>query len=136
MGGSQGNLYQSWDWLSAGNMSGWTVAGTADFNGDGQPDLMWQNDSTHQIAVWYMGGAQGNIYQSWAWLSAGNMTGWTVVGAVDLNADGRPDLIWQNNSTQQVAVWYMGGSQGNTYQSWAWVDPVGQKGWTAVARFN
>ena len=34
------------------------VIGT-DFNGDSQPDLIWQNDSTWQVVVWYMGGWQG-----------------------------------------------------------------------------
>ena len=136
MGGAQGNTYLSWDWLAGGAMTGWTLMGLADFNGDGHPDVMWQNDGTHQIAVWYMGGSQGNTYQSADWLSAGNMTAWTLVGAADLNADGHPDLIWQNNSSQQVAVWYMGGARGNTYQSSKWVDPVGQKGWKAIARFN
>jgi len=117
-------------------MQGWTVICAADINGDGHLDLIWQNDSTHRVAVWYMGGAQGNVYQSWAWLSSGDMPGWTVVGVADVNSDGYLDLIWQNDSTQQVVVWYMGGAQGNVYKSWAWMDPVGQTGWTAVARFN
>ncbi len=34
-----------------------------------------------------------------------------VIGA-DFNGDSRPDLIWQNASTWQAVVWYMGGSQG------------------------
>jgi Beta-propeller repeat/FG-GAP-like repeat/Viral BACON domain/Putative binding domain, N-terminal/FG-GAP repeat len=136
MGGAGGNVYQSFGWLNSGDLPGWTLVGAADFNGDGHPDLMWQNNSTGQVAVWYMGGAGGNVFQSFGWLNSGNMSGWTVVGAVDLNADGHPDLIWQNNSTGQVAVWYMGGAQGNVYQSWAWIDPVGQTGLTAIARFN
>jgi Astacin (Peptidase family M12A)/FG-GAP-like repeat/Divergent InlB B-repeat domain len=136
MGGAGGNVYQSFGWLNSGSLPGWTLVGAADFNGDGHPDLMWQNNSTGQVAVWYMGGAGGNVFQSFGWLNSGNMSGWTVVGAVDLNADGHPDLIWQDNSTAQVAVWYMGGAQGNVYQSWAWIDSVGQVGWTAVARFN
>ena len=29
--------------------------GAADFNGDGKPDLVWRNDSTRQVVVWYVG---------------------------------------------------------------------------------
>ena len=104
-----------------------------DFNGDGQPDLMWQLNSTGQAAVWYLGGAQGNTYQSWAWLNGGDLPGWSLVGAADFNGDGHPDLIWQNDSTRQIAVWYMGGAQGNTYQSWAWLNGNGLPGWTLVS---
>jgi hypothetical protein len=135
MGGAQGNVYQSWALLS-GNMTGWTLVDTADLNGDGTPDLIWQNKSTGQVAAWYMGGTQGNVYQSWSWLAAGNMAGWTLVGAADLNADGHPDLIWQLNSTGQVAVWYMGGAQGNVYQSWNWVSSGNMAGWRAIATLN
>ena len=27
----------------------------------------------------------------------------------DFNADGRPDLVWQNRSTGQIGVWFMSG---------------------------
>jgi FG-GAP-like repeat/Cohesin domain/FG-GAP repeat len=136
MGGSQGNTYQSSAWLNAGALPGWSVVAVTDFNGDGHPDLVWQNTSTRQTAIWYMGGAQGATYQSWAWLDPVAQTGWSVVGAVDLNGDGHPDLIWQSDTTQQVAVWYMGGAQGNTYQSWGWLSVGVETGWTAIARFN
>jgi hypothetical protein len=134
MGGAGGNIYQSFGWLNSGNLSGWTLVGVADFNGDGHPDLMWQSNTTGQVAVWYMGGAQGNVYQSFGWLNSGNLSGWTVVGAADLNLDGHPDLIWQD-TTGQVAVWYMGGPQGNVYQSFAWIASGNMSGWTAIARY-
>ncbi len=130
MGGPQGNVYESWGWLSAGNMLGWTFVGAVDFNGDGHPDLIWQNQSTGQVAVWYMGGPLGNVYQSWAWLAARNMTGLNLVGAADFNGDGHPDLVWQYQSTGQVAVWYMGGPLGNVYQSWNWLSSGMMTGWT------
>jgi len=84
------------------------------------------------VAVWYMGGAQGNIYQNWAWLAPGGEPGWTVVGVHDLNQDSVPDLIWQNTTTGAVAVWYMGGAQGNIYQNWAWLAPGGEPGWSVI----
>jgi hypothetical protein len=35
----------------------WYVAGTGDFNGDGKPDLIWQNEATGDRYVWLMSGA-------------------------------------------------------------------------------
>ena len=110
MGGAQGATFQGWNYLSGG-AAGWKVVGVADFNGDGVPDLIWQNDTTRAVTVWYMGGAQGATFQGWNYLSGG-APGWTVVGAADFNGDGVPDLIWQNDTTRAVTVWYMGGAQG------------------------
>ena len=61
------------------------------------PDLVWQNDTTRAVTVWYMGGAQGATFQGWNYLSGG-AAGWKVVGAADFNGDGVPDLIWQNDT--------------------------------------
>lgn len=36
---------------------------------------------------------------------------WRVRGVGDLNVDGTPDLLWQNLSTFDVAVWFMNGLQ-------------------------
>ena len=38
---------------------GWSLVGTGDFNEDGQRDLVWQNDVTRQVGVWFMGGGHG-----------------------------------------------------------------------------
>jgi hypothetical protein len=32
----------------------WSIAGGADFNGDGQPDNIWQNKATGERALWLM----------------------------------------------------------------------------------
>ncbi len=34
---------------------------------------------------------------------------WKIRGVGDLNADGRPDLLWQNTADGSLAVWYMNG---------------------------
>ena len=36
-------------------------------------------NGTGQVLVWYMGGIGGAILQSWAWISAAGVPGWTVV---------------------------------------------------------
>ena len=54
----------------------------ADFNGDSRPDLIWQNASTWQVVVWYLGGPQGNSLLGWNNLAVQAASpGWRVVGA-------------------------------------------------------
>jgi len=55
--------------------SGFQLQGTADFNGDGKPDYLLYNPSTHHTAIWYM---DNNVFLS----SASGPTlpvGWSLV---------------------------------------------------------
>jgi hypothetical protein len=122
----------AWNWLATTGVTGWRLIATADFNGDGTPDLVWQNDATRQVLVWYMGGTPATIV-SWDWLAVSGVDGWRLVDAVDLNHDGKPDLLWQNDTTFEVGVWYMGGSTGNTFLGWSSLASSGVSGWRLVA---
>lgn len=133
-GGAGGAVLQSWNWLNKDGVTGWHVAAAADFNQDGVPDLVWENDTTHQVTVHYYGGSGGATLQSWNWLNQDGVTGWHVAGARDFNADGVPDLIWQNDSTGQVTVHYYGGSGGATLESWKWLQQTAIPGWTTIDR--
>jgi hypothetical protein len=112
MGGPQGNTF-----LSAVNLTltnPWRIVGTADFNGDGHPDILWQDPVSGSTQVWYMGGLQGNQF-----LSAANITGpnaWHVVAIADFNLDGHPDLVWEDPVSGASQVWFMTGTQGTTLQ--------------------
>ena len=130
MGGSQGNTFLSWGWLAAAETPGWRLAAVRDFNGDGTPDLVWQNESTRQVLVWNMGGSQANQPAGSVWLSQRGEPGWTVVGARDFNGDGKTDLVWQHDATRQVVVWYLGGASGDSILSWALLAADNVAGWT------
>ena len=53
--------------------------GANHFDGNGVPDLVWQNDATAEVTVNYYGGAGGATYLGWNWLAASDYSGWTAV---------------------------------------------------------
>ena len=133
-GGVGGATMLGWSVLRSG-AAGWRVAGVADMNGDGVPDLIWQNDTTGQVNVNYYGGADGITLTGWACLRTNPGAGWSVVGVADMNGDGVPDLIWQNSITGQVNVNYYGGPGGATLTGYAVLRAGGSElaGWSVVA---
>jgi hypothetical protein len=87
-------------------MVGGGGANRSDFNGDGKPDILWQNTVTGQRVVWIM---NGTVFQSS--VSLGTVaTSWSIAGSNDFNGDGKSDILWQNTSTGQRLVWLMNGT--------------------------
>jgi hypothetical protein len=132
-GGAGGAADEGWSWLDQAGEPGWHLVALADFNGDGFPDLVWQNDSTRQVKVNYYGGAGGTVFQSSSWLNPSTASGWSLVAVADFNGDGVPDLVWESDSTRQITVHYYGGSGGATQVGWNWLDQAGEPGWHVVA---
>jgi hypothetical protein len=102
----------------------------ADFNGDGQSDLLFQNASTGQVDIWDMNGSS---------VIGGGVVGltpganWKAVTTVDANGDGKSDIVWQNTSNGQVAVWEM---DGNNVIGGGLVGPAPGAGWTLQTALN
>src|SRR5262249_9794854 len=86
-----------------------TLAGTGDFTGDGKGDLLWRNDAG-AVSVWQMDGGTrtGNLAVT-APSGGGDTADWVVVGTGDVNADGKADVIWRNESNGNLGVWVMNG---------------------------
>jgi hypothetical protein len=133
--GTQGATYTGWNWLNGtGEPSGWVLVGAADFDGNGVPDLVWEYMPTGQVTVNYYGGPGGTMLLGWNWLNESGAPGWTVVAVADMDGNGVPDLIWQNNATSQVTVDYYGGTGGTTLLGWNWLNEAGEpEGWQVVA---
>src|SRR5205823_1108096 len=87
--------------ISSGNTAGWKVVGTADLDGDGNVDILFQNASNGDVIVWYMIGAS---FRSYAYITYGNSVAWAVEAVMDTNNDTNADLIWRNSSTGDVIV--------------------------------
>jgi hypothetical protein len=112
--------------------AGWSARAVADLNGDGHPDVLFVNKTTGQVDVYFYGGLKGTTFLGSETIGALSATGWNVVGATDLNADGHPDLILQNPSTRQVLIHYLGGSQGTTVTATEELSGSSFAGWTAA----
>jgi len=82
----------------------WSVVGVADFNLDGQADLLWRH-ADGSVALWRMSGAGflggGTVYNPGA--------DWSVAGTGDFNGDGRADILFRH-ADGSAAVWLMNGA--------------------------
>ncbi len=85
---------------------GWKAVGTGDFNGDGKSDILLQNPSNGQVAIWEMNGT--NVIGGGT-VSSIPGASWHATGTGDFNGDGKADILWQNDGGQ-VAIWEMNGS--------------------------
>ena len=81
-----------------------SIVGVADFNRDGNSDILWQN-STGARFIWLMNGKT-----RLSTVNIGNLsTAWTFAGAADLNGDARPDILLQHTSGAK-GVYLMNGT--------------------------
>jgi hypothetical protein len=49
-------------------------------NGDGVPDLIWQNDTTRSVGTWYMSDAQATTVLNIFFQAPNSYAGWRAVG--------------------------------------------------------
>jgi hypothetical protein len=86
--------------------SGWRVAGTAELSSVGNTDLILQHtDGT--LAAWYLDGIN-LVRREFLNPAAPGEAGWRVATTLDLNGDGKTDLLFQH-ANGRVAVWLMDG---------------------------
>jgi VCBS repeat protein len=108
----------------------WVIAGAGDVNGDGTADLVWQNKASGALGVWYLNGATVMATKSLSIPTAPDLN-WKIHGVGDVNGDAKADLLWLNESTGEVGVWYLDGNVVTGY-SFLSIPKVGDLTWTMV----
>lgn len=102
--------------IYSGALGDWKLKGRGDLNGDGIPDLIFQN-SVGQVAVWFLDGTGNTVNFSTGsglkpgskLLYAGGLGDWSIKAVGDVNGDGKDDLVFQNGMGQ-IYVWFLDGS--------------------------
>lgn len=83
----------------------WRLVGSADFDHDGNVDLVFQHaDGT--LGLWYMRGTR--LIEATVLSPAQPGNGWRVAGVNDYNGDGKPDLLFQHTNGD-LGIWYLNG---------------------------
>ncbi len=103
-----GTLMIGSEWLTPhqSNDPAWKLVGVADMNQDSYADIIWHNPDIGSLVVWQMRGLR-LVDVFWITPTGATTKDWKVVGVGDLNADGHPDLVWQDDVSRQLVVWFM-----------------------------
>src|SRR5262249_2066668 len=85
----------------------WHAVSTGEFNG--QPVIAWQNNSG-SAGIWLMNGITPA-----AEMGLSNPgPGWQLISVDHFTPDGKPDLLFQNNTKSALMLWEMNGASVTT----------------------
>ena len=87
----------------------WQPVGSADFNSDGNNDILMQNINDGHLQIWMLlNGEYGGT--SLVNTEGRNLADWRVIGIADFNADGHPDIMLQNKTSGEQIVFSLTGT--------------------------
>jgi len=107
MNGSTSPTIASYNKVSP--LSGWSLEGFGDFNGDGKSDLLWYNRQTGDAKAWLMNGNNSPTPTTLGTVSPNS--GWTFQGLGDFNGDRKTDLLLRNTQTGDTQAWLTNGTK-------------------------
>ena len=118
LGGANGGNYTGFGNLPVAN--GWNITGVADFNSDGNIDLLLNNPTQGWNSVWFL---NDTTYIGFANLPSA--AGWQSLGTGDFNNDGQADILLNNLNSNWNTIWLMNGTN---YAGYANL-PTAPAGW-------
>jgi probable HAF family extracellular repeat protein len=86
----------------------WRLEGTADFNGDNKPDLVWRHATQGLLAAWLMDGVNLTAASLFNPSAIDDLT-WKIAGFADFNNDNKTDIVWRHDTQNTLAVWMLDG---------------------------
>jgi hypothetical protein len=86
----------------------WRVAGTGDFDGDGDADILWRQRVNGNDKMWFLDGTTLQMEEVLVTLVG---TAWKVAGVDDFDGDGRADVLWRHTIDGRNAIWFMDGAE-------------------------
>jgi hypothetical protein len=109
---------------------------TADFDGDGNSDILWWNKQSGWLTVWLLADTNGTVKskQTLSWNVLGSAA-WTPVGAADVNGDGFADILWQHYPDGTMSNWLLDGRGnviGSPSLSWTCDENCTNAGWMPI----
>jgi Ca2+-binding RTX toxin-like protein len=104
--------------------SGWSIRGTADFDNDGQTDVVATTGTVNEI--WLLKNGAVNAKAALPFFSVP----WQILGIADANGDGRKDVIYQLDGGSKLYAVFLNGVQqtGMDFVTNVTVDPVSLSG--------
>lgn len=134
MGGTFGVDRIGWETLTGAPLPSpdWIIAATADFDRDGQPDLMWRNVVTNKLEIWLL---DGTVWRATRVPSPDHAVdgNWEVVAASDLDMDGYTDLLWYNVTSGRVVQWLLDAELTRRTGRFTTPAAAGDNSWKVVA---
>jgi hypothetical protein len=86
----------------------WKLAVTDDFDDDGRTDMVFRNQVSGSMMFWMMNGVD-RVGGAALGGATPPPASWTLAAAADFNHDDKPDLLWRDETTQQLLIWTMNG---------------------------
>jgi FG-GAP repeat protein len=128
--GADGSLLHQWNGSAAGDWFGRAVSAAEDVNGDGYDDVIigaLRADPGGLVdagSAYVYSGADGTLLYQWDGAAIGDIFGYALSGAGNVNADGIPDLIISatgvdfGGTGRQGSVFVFSGADGSLLHRW------------------
>ena len=88
-----------------GGNTSWSIEGVGDFDGDGDSDILWRNNTW--ILLWLL--ENGTVVSSTS-IHTNVAAAWVIASVADWDYDGKADILFRNDTTVQYVFWYMNGN--------------------------